>query len=208
MPTYLDSPSGFANLQTPFLASNVVTYPYPWPNNGTVAQYDLEFIVDANWYSPAAYGSTSGFAPSAYLVEQGPVTKIAPGFVRYRRVYSQVPNAWTEKQQVAYTFPGRSGINPNGNWEPYFWRASVTLFAVASVEHTYTQGTSAPDPDATFLVTDDGNVVDYIGLSNPNFGSTFTDPSSEPAEYNVSSEVRLLRPTIWEKVSSQVPKPV
>ncbi len=206
MPTYLDSPSGFANLTTPLLTRNTVTYPYPWPNNGATAQYDLEFICAPGSFAPAAYGSTSNYAPSAYLVEQAMISTTDGGFVRYRQVYSQIPVSWIEKQQVAYTFPGLSGVNPNGNWEPYFYRAPITLFAVATVDHDYFQGAS-PNPDAAFLVTDQGNVVDYIGFSNPNFGPGLTSPSIEPTEYNVSSEVRLLRGTLWERVSVRAPKP-
>jgi len=105
------------NYATPFLTSNVVSYPFPWPNNSNVARFDLEYIVFANAYTPAALDSNFADAPSAFMVSQGPVQKIAPGVVRYARTYVQVPQTWAETQQVAYTFPGLSeGIG--SAWNP------------------------------------------------------------------------------------------
>jgi hypothetical protein len=198
--TYTDG-----NYSTAFLVGNVVTYPFAWPNNSNVAQFDLTFVQWANTYSEPALDSTSAYAPSAYLVEKGPVEKIAPGHIRYRQTFCQLPVAWTETQQTAYSFPGLSGGIP---WNPYFYRNPITLYAIATVDHTYTHGATPPTLDNTFIVTDDDNVVDYIGTSNPNFGSVLTDPSIEPSEYVVSSESRLLKGLIWEKVSMNVPKPV
>lgn len=196
------------NFAAALLVSNVVSYPFPWPNNSTVAQFDLEYVQWANSYSAAALGSTSSDAPGgAGLVEQGPLRKIAPGVVRYARSYCQTPETWAETQQMAYTFPGLSGgIGPN--WNPYYYRSAITLYAIATVTHTYTQSATAPTLDPTFIVTDDNNVVDYIGPANPNSNALLTDPSVEPVTYNISSESRLLRGLIWEKISATVPKPV
>lgn len=195
------------NYSAAYLTSNVVSYPFPWPNNSTTAQFDLEYIQWANTYSAASLDSTSADAPSAYLVAQGPVRKIAPGIVRYARTYCQLPSTWGETQQVAYTFPGLS-FGAGSSWNPYFYRAPITLYAIATVTHTFSRGATAPTLDATFIVTDGNNVVDYIGPGNPNIGATLTDPISEPASYNVSSDSSLLVGLIWEKVSMTVPKPV
>jgi hypothetical protein len=185
-----------------------VSYPFPWPNNSTVAQFDLEYIVFANAYSAASLGSTSADAPgSAGLVAQGPLRKIAPGVVRYSRSYCQLPQTWAETQQVAYTFPGLS-FGAGSAWNPYFFRSPITLYAIATVTHTFTSSATAPTLDATFIVTDGSNVVDYIGAGNPNIGAVLTNPISEPTTYNVSSDSSLLRGIIWEKVSMVVPKPV
>jgi len=195
------------NYSTAFLVSNVVSYPFQWPNNSTTARWDLEYVQWANTYSAASLDSTSADAPSGRLVEQGPLRKIAPGVVRFSRAYCEVPEDWAETQQVAYTFPGLSyGIG--STWNPYFFRQPVTLYAIATVLHEYSSGATAPTLDNTFIVTDGGNVVDYIGPGNPNIGAVLTSPSAEPADYNVSSESRLLVGLIWEKVSMTVPKPI
>lgn len=193
------------NYSAAFLTGNVVSYPFIWPNNSNVAQYDLTFVQWANTYTPAELGSNSAYAPNAFMVEQGPLEKIAPGYVQYRRSYCQMPESWIETQQVAYSFPGLSGGAP---WNPYFYRNPVTLYAIATITHTYTQGATPPTLNNTFIVTDDGNVVDYIGTSNPNFGSVFTSPASEPSTYTVSSDSRLIKGLIWEKLTMNVPKPV
>jgi hypothetical protein len=195
------------NYATPFLISNSVSYPFPWPNNSNVAQFDLEYIVFANAYTPAALDSTSSDAPSAFMVSQGPVRKIAPGVVRYARTYCQLPQTWGETQQVAYTFPGLSE-GGGSSWNPYFYRAPITLYAIATVTHTFSHGATAPTLDNTFIVTDGNNVVDYIGPGNPNIGAALTNPSVEPLSYNVSSDSSLLVGLIWEKVTMTVPKPV
>ena len=196
------------NYAAPYLVSNVVSYPFPWPNNSNTAKFDLEYIVLASAYATAALGSTSADAPgSAVLVEQGPLLKIAPGMVRYARSYCQVPATWGETQQMAYTFPGISTGSGN-NWQAYGLRQPVTLYAIATVTHSYTSSATAPTLDNTFIVTDGNYVVDYIGTGNPNIGSTFTDPATEPASYNVTSESHLLLGIIWEKTSATVPRPV
>jgi len=205
MSVYIDG-----NYTTAFLTSNVVSYPYIWPNNSTVAVFDLEYIQTAAAYSAANLSSNSADAPSAYLVEQGPVTKIAPGLVKFRRTYSQLPATWTETQQMAYTFPGKSGppAPSTTSFNPYYYRAPVTLYAIATLVHTYSQGATSPTLDAAFQVTDGGNVVDYIGYQNPNIGAGLTSPTAEPATYTVSSSAQLIRGLIWEKVTATVPKPV
>lgn len=195
---------------TPLLVSNVVTYPFPWPSNSTKQEFLLEYIVAAANYADGTLGGTSTDAPSAYLVEQGPVIKIAPGFVRYRRVYCQLPANWTETLQATYTYPGLSGpASPNANtFNPYYFRAPITLFANATVYHNYTQSATSPALDARFQVTDGNNVVDYIGYQNPNIGAGFTSPSIEPSTYTISSDPTQIRALIWEKVTMTVPKPV
>lgn len=198
------------NYVAPQLVSNVVSYPFPWPNNSNTAQFALEYVVTAATYATAALGSTSADAPgSAVLVEQGPLKKIAPGYVRYARTYCQVPATWGETQQMAYTFPGLTS-GAASTWQAYGARQPVTLYAIATVTHTFTSSATAPTLDNTFIVLDANNVVDYIGTTNPNIGAGggFTTPSVEPATYNVSSESHLLRGLIWEKISSTVPKPV
>lgn len=196
------------NFSAAFLTANVVSYPFPWPNNSNVAQFALEYIQWANTYVPAALGSTSADAPgSAVLVEQGPLRKIAPGVVRYARTYCQVPVMWGETQQMAYTYPGLSA-GSGASWNPYFYRQPVTLYAIATVLHTFTSSATAPTLDPSFIVTDGNNVVDYIGVGNPNIGAGFTDPASEPSTYNVTSDSQLLKGLIWEKVSATVPVPV
>jgi hypothetical protein len=198
------------NYAAPYLVSNVVNYPFSWPNNGTTAMFELEYVQYANAYSAAALGATSGDAPSAYLVEQGPVTKPAPGMVRFRRVYCQIPTAWTETQMTAYTYPGLSGPPvPNATtFNPYYRRSPITLYTAATVEHTYTQSATSPTLDNIFQVTDNANVVDYIGPQNPAFGSGSTDPAIEPSTYVIASESRLVVGQIWEKTKTTVNKPV
>ncbi len=194
------------NYSTAYLVSNVVSYPFPWPNNSTTAQFDLEFIQWANTYAAAALDSTSAAAPSARLVAQGPLRKIAPGVVRFARTYCQVPTNWGETQQIAYTYPGLS-FGVGSSWNPYYFRVPVTLYEIATVDHVFSTGATAPILDNAFIVTDHGNVVDYIGASNPNLGIGATSPSAEPATYTVSSASRLLAGLIWEKVTMNVSPP-
>lgn len=197
----------FANA---LLTSNSVSYPFPWPNNSTVAQFDLEYVQAAANYSAASLGSTSSDAPSGYLVEQGPVVTIAPGYIRFKRTYCQLPQNWQETRQIAYTFPGLSGpAIPNANtFNPYYFRAPITLYKNATVYHNFSQGSSSPSLDAIFQVTDGNNVVDYIGPQNPNIGAGNTNPSTEPSTYTVSSDSQQIRALIWEKVTITVPKPI
>lgn len=202
MPTYEDG-----SYSTAKLIRNVVSYPFPWPNNSTTKRFDLEYVQTAAAYVAASLGSTSGDAPNAYLVDHGPVEKIAPGFVRYRRSYCEIPVTWAKTEQIAYSFPGLSG-GSGANWSPSYFRAPITLYAIATVTHSFTQGATSPSLNNTFIVTDNGNVVDYIGVSNPNYTSVLTSPSVEPANYTVSSDSGLLIGLIWEKVDVTVPKPV
>jgi len=195
------------NYATAFLVSNVVSYPFPWPNNSTVARYDLEYVQWENTYVAQALGSNSTDAPNAYLVDQGPVRKIAPGIIRYPLAYVQLPVTWAQTQQVAYTFPGLS-FGSGSSWNPYFFRSPITLYSIATVTHTFSHGATSPTLNNTFIVTDGNNVVDYIGPSNPNIGAGSTNPANEPSSYNVSSESRLLVGLIWEKTTMTVPKPV
>lgn len=195
------------NYSTAYLVSNVVTYPFTWPNNSTKAQYDLEFVQWQNTYTAATLGDTSVYSGSAVLVEQGPIRKIAPGVIRYSRTYCDVPATWGETQQMAYTFPGLS-TGAGSSWQPYGLRQPVTLYAIATITHSYTSSATAPTLNPVFIVTDGNYVVDYIGAGNPNIGATLTSPSIEPANYTVSSESRMLRGLIWEKTTSNVAKPV
>ena len=194
------------NFATAFLVSNVVSYPYAWPNNSNIAEYALEYVQWSNAYVEPTLGSNTADAPSAFLVEKGPIKKIAPGVIRYGRTYCQIPATWGETAQIAYTFPGIT-FGSGSTWNPYGRRAPVTLYAIATVTHTYTVSGSPPTLDNTFIVTDSGNVVDYIGQQNPNNGGGTTSPATEPATYNVSSASHLLKGLIWEKISSVVPKP-
>lgn len=194
------------NYSAAYLVSNVVSYPFPWPNNSTVAQYDLEYIQASANYAPVSLDSTSADAPSAFLVQQGPLRKIAPGMVRFARTYCQLPATWGETQQIAYTFPGLS-FGSGSNWNPYYFRSPITLYKIATVTHVFSHGATAPTLDNTFQVTDQGNVVDYIGASNPNLGVGVTSPSVEPAAYTVTSSSRLLSGLIWEKVTMNVAPP-
>jgi hypothetical protein len=195
------------NYSTAYLVSNVVSYPFAWPNNSATAQFDLEFVQWANSYTAATLGDTSVYAPGgAVLVEQGPLRKIAPGVVRYSRTYCQVPATWGETQQMAYSFPGLS-TGTGSSWQAYGLRQPITLYAIATITHTYSSSATAPTLDNVFLVRDGNYVVDYIGTGNPNIGATLTTPSVEPATYTVSSESRMLRGLIWEKTTSNVAKP-
>jgi len=196
------------NYSAAFLVSNVVSYPFPWPNNSTTAQFDLEYVQWANTYAAATLGSTSADAPGgAVLVGQGPLTKIAPGMVRFARTYVQVPAVWAETQQVSYTFPGLSS-GTGSSWQPYGLRQPVTLSAIATVTPSFTSSATAPTLDNTFIVTDGNYVVDYIGTGNPNIGAVLTSPSAEPATYNVSSDSQQIAGQLWQKTSMVVPKPV
>lgn len=198
------------NYAAAYRVSNVVSYPFPWPSNSTTAQFDLEYIQWANSYSAATLDATSADAPSAYLVDQGPVTKIAPGVVRFARTYCQLPSNWTETQQIAFTFPGLSGPpSPNINtFNPYYYRAPATLYKIATVYHNYSHGATSPTLATTFQATDGSNVVDYIGYQNPNIGAGLTSPNTEPITYTVSSDSAMIRGLIWEMVTMTVPKPV
>jgi hypothetical protein len=197
------------NFVNPVLVSNVVSYPYGYPSNSNVAEFALEYVQTLANYTELPLGSATTDAPSCFLIQKGPKTRIAPGFIRYPLLYSQKPVDWVEKQQVAYTFPGLSGPPvPNANtFNPYYYRAPITLFSNATVYHNYSTGATAPNPDQAFQSTDGNNVVDYIGVQNPNIGAGSTDPSVEPGTYIVSSSITQIRPLIWEKTTVTVPKP-
>lgn len=194
------------NYSSPYLTGVSIGYPLNAPNNGGTREYTLTYVQWANTYTDATIGATDGNAPGAYLVEQGPVQRIGAGCVQFTRTFAEVPTTWAQPQQTAYTFPGLT-LGSGSTWQPYGTRKPITLFATATVTHTYSQG-SAPTPDTVFVVTDQGNVVDYIGTADPALGGILTSPSAEPATYTISSDVQLWRGNIWEKITSVVPKPV
>lgn len=200
MPSYTDG-----NFASAYLIDKQIGYPLNVPGNGGTREYRLTYIQNANTYADAAIGDTDANAPGGYLVEQGPVTLLAGGVVQFTRVFSEVPTTWTQPEQIAYAFPGLT-LGSGTTWEPYGRRQPITLFALATVTHTYSQG-SAPTADTVFTVTDQGNVVDYIGTANPALGGVLTSPSIEPATYTVSSDVVLWRGNIWEKITKTVPRP-
>lgn len=207
MSSYVDG-----NYVTPFLVSNVVTYPYTWPNNSNVAVYSLEYVQAAANYVEPELGSNSAAAPSAYLIEKGPIRKIAPGYVRFSLTYTQVPNPWEESTQTTYTFPGLSGTGgtyvTNVGFIPQLYRDPITLYVAANVQHSYSINAVSPVRDNTFVSLSGSNVVDYIGQTYLElFGFTFTTPNVEPNTYLISSDVRLIRGVLWEKTNITVPKP-
>lgn len=207
---YIDGGAVGADFANGFVAQRVVTFPFPWPNNGDVKETVLTYQRYTNLATtvPLAYGSASGLVPGAVLTAKGPITPIGGGISQYDLTYTETPAAWNEKQLVAYTFPGLSGgIGPN--WSPYYYRPAVTLYSVANVHHEFAQGINPPTPLSPFIVTDNGNVCDYIGTSNPNFApSLVTNPSVEPINYIVSGDIAAVRPTIWENTTVSVQKPV
>lgn len=195
------------NYANAFLTENVISYPFIWPNNSNVAQFALTYVQFQNAYVEPTLGSNSADAPSAYLVEKGPIQKIGAGVLKFQRVYCQLPVTWNETQQMAYTFPGLT-YGTGATWTAYGTRSPITLYAIATVAHTFTVSATPPTLDNTFIVTDGGNVVDYIGVQNPNIGAGTTSPASEPISYNVTSESRLIKGLFWEKISATVPKPI
>jgi hypothetical protein len=191
--------------QNAFLTSNVISYPLSVPDNGNTIQLTLTWVRAAANYTASNIGATTAQMANVYLTEQGPVEKIGAGIVRYTETYNKVPASWTEKDQVVYTFPGRSG-GSGDSWSAYKFAPPVTLVREATIAHSYAVG-SSPTPDATFLVTDNGIAVDYIGVQNPANGVGFTSPASAPSSYVISSEVRLWRGNIWEKITKTVNAP-
>lgn len=208
MGIYIDG-GGAANFASGFLKERRVSFPFDWPNNGMVKETTLVIQQYTNVASTLSlqFGSVSGSVPGAVLTGKGPVVPIGGGISEYSLTYTETPAAWNETGVVAYTYPGLSGGIAE-NWSPYYYRASVSLYAVANIAHEFSQG-AAPVPEFPFLVTDAGNVVDYIGTSNPNFfPAVLTNPSAEPINYVVTGSVAVVRPTIWEKVTVRVGKPV
>lgn len=192
------------NYSSPYLTGLSIGYPLNAPNNGGTREYALTYIQWANTYTDATIGAIDNNAPSAYLVEQGPVQRIGAGCVQFTRTFCEVPETWSETQETSYTYPGLSGgSGALGTWDAYAVRSPITLSQLGTITHSYAYA-SPPTRDATFTVTASGNVVDYVG---PLAAGGFTSPSVEPATYTIASDVRLWRGNIWEKVTTTVPKP-
>lgn len=197
MPNYTDG-----NYSAAYLVEKQIGYPLNVPNNGGTREYRLTYVQNANTYTDAAIGDTDANAPSSYLVEQGPVTRLGGGVVQFTRVFSEVPTTWAEVGETSYTYPGIAGTF--GAFDPYGARKPITLFQLATTTHSYSQGVSPPARDNTFVSTLAGEPVDFIS----SYFGYVTTPATEPTTYTISSDVRLWRGNIWEKVTTTVPKPV
>lgn len=196
---YIDG--NFANAH---LESAILSYPLNVPNNDGTSQIDATFVQYQNAYVSKALNSTYSAFVGYYLTANGPMEYIAPGMLRFQETYNGVPATWGEVEQVVFTFPGRSGIGANG-WDPYLFAKPITIPRIATITHTYSL--SQPSPDTVTVITDDGLPVDYIGQQNPENGAGSTSPSTPPSTYTISSEVRLWKGAIWEKITKTVTPP-
>ena len=198
--------SGFidGNYTNAFLESALLSYPLNVPNNDGTSQIVATFVQYQNSYASKVLGSTYPSFVGYYLVENGPMEYIAPGMLRFQETYCGLPATWSEVEQVVFTFPGRSG-GTGDNWDPYYFAKPITIPRIATITHTY--HLTQPSPDTITLITDGGIPVDYVGQQNPNNGVGLTSPSTPPTTYTISSEVRLWRGSIYEKITKTVTPP-
>lgn len=192
------------NYANAFLTNVLLSFPLATPNNGGTSELTAIYVQNAANYTSKAVGSTNVAFSGYYLSANGPLRYIGAGLVEYEEVYNGLPSTWGEVEQVVFTFPGRSGIGADG-WRAYLLASPITIPRIATITHTYS--TTQPTPDTITLITDNGIPVDYIGPQNPENGAGTTSPSSPPATYTISSDVRLWKGAIWEKITKTVTPP-
>lgn len=193
------------NFVNAFLTTVDVSFPLAAPNNGGTSQVDAVYVQNAANYTSKQVGGTNPDFAGYYLTANGPFRYIGAGLVEFSETYNGVPATWGEVEQVVFTFPGMSGIGADNIWSPYLFAKPITIPRIATITHTYS--TSQPSPDTVTIITDDGLPVDYIGTQNPENGAGTTSPSTPPATYTISSDVKLWKGAIWEKITKTVTPP-
>jgi hypothetical protein len=193
------------NYANAFLTRVDLSFPLATPNNGGTSQVDAVWVQNAANYSSKAVGATNPAFSGYYLSANGPLRYIGAGLVEYSETYNGLPSSWGEVEQVVFTFPGRSGIGADNVWSPYLLAKPITIPRIATITHTYSL--TQPTPDTITVITDDGLPVDYIGQQNPENGVGLTVPSTPPSTYTISSDVRLWKGSIWEKITKTVTPP-
>jgi hypothetical protein len=182
-----------------------VSFPLAAPNNGGTGQVDVTYVQNAVNYIPKLVGGTNSSFINYYLTSNNGFRFLAAGVLEFSETYNAVPVTWGEVEQVVFTFPGRSGIGADNVWSPYLFAKPITIPRIATITHTYSL--TQPTPDTITVITDDGLPVDYIGKQNPENGIGLTVPSTPPSTYTISSDVRLWKGSIWEKITKTVTPP-
>lgn len=195
------------NFAAAFLEENSVSYPLNVPNNSGTRIYSLQFVQWENAYADATLGSTLNAAPSSYLVEQSPATRIGAGMIRFERVYAEIPQLWVEAQQIVYTYPGLSS-GTLFTYNRYGLRRPTTVPKLATVTHEYVLSNTIPTANISnvTIVTLNGQPVDWIGEASAQ-DNTNTVPNVDPSTWTIASDPRLWRGTIWEIVTQTITGP-
>ena len=207
MSGYIDAPN--ANLATPFLIANVVTYPWAdKPGNGNVKNFALTYLVNEANSAAANVGDTSADAPSANFYEQSPIEKVGANVWRYTRMFSQLPATWFDGEQVIYTYPGLTS-GSFFTYARYGARLPITVPKFATVNHAYFLSTNCPSANLQTVTvpTANGQPCNYIGLGSAQDNTTFTSPSTDPASWIISSDPNRLHGLLWEIVTKSVTGP-
>ncbi len=210
MSGYIDAPS--ANFQTPFLVANVVSYPLAdKPGNGNVRIFDLTYVVNEANYAAANVGDTDTNAPNANYCAQTSFEKIGAGVIRYGRQFAQLPVQWYEVEQVVYSYPGAS-TGTGGTYLRYGARQPITLPKLATVNHFYVLSNNVPSTNVQNVFTLTANIsgilqpVNWIGQISGTDSNT-TNPSTDPANWIISSDPVRWKGLIWEIVTKSVTSP-
>lgn len=164
------------------------------------------YVQKATAYKPLPLSTPDSVYKTAYLVEESEERREL-GHVWFRRVYATLPTTRTERQEVQFTFPGRSGIVKStvngkrvGRWDRYGLARPATVAREALVQFSYSLG--EPVTGFTTLITYDGQVVDFTGSVYSEDGEDYlgsTSPRSAPFTFIISDVARRWRGNIWER---------
>jgi hypothetical protein len=181
---------------------------YAFDADSQSTNYKQQFVQNASDWTPLAWGTEGD--TGYYLVDESQPENIDAGMVRWTRTYSQVPQAHTEFEAVAYNYNTIYVWDPNvppaGNWILFSQVVSFTTMITSKVNYTYYR-TDDPGNDITIDLA-----WKIFQLAN-NYFFQGTDPYADldnvpPFYLGDDSSVTRWRGNIWRKANRMVPVPV
>lgn len=160
------------------------------------------YIQTASAYAPLPLGVYDVQYKRAMLVQETE-TKREMGMVWFKRTYATLPSTRREGRELAYTFPGKSGlkfVNDSFVWDRYAKARPSSVVRNALAELSYSVG--EPTTGLPTQIVFDGNIVDFVGSVYSDDGTQFlgnTSPTSAPTVYVVSDTARRWMGQIWER---------
>ena|ERR1700680_4805581 len=206
MSGFIDGPA--SNLTTPFLMSNVVSYPLSdKPGNGNTKVFALTYCVQQANFAYANIGDNDGNAPGANFFEESPIKKIGAGVIEYTRFFAQLPTQYYEIDQVVYNFPGASS-GTGFTYQRYGARRPCVVSKVATVNHWFAISANVPTSlvQQVTLITANGQPCDWIGQLS-GIDNTSTNPGGDPSTWILSSQPQRWHGNIWEIITKTVTGP-
>lgn len=169
------------------------------------------FAQDAATYKPLPLSAKDAVYKNAFMVKEFE-TRRSGGLVYYTRIFATVPSSRSERQEVAFTFPGKSSLvtttvngEPVRRWDRYGRARPSTVFREALVQYSYSIG--APTTGLPTQISYDGQPVDFVGRVYSEDGSDYlgsTSPLTEPGTFVMSDVARIWRGDIWERTRISV----